>query len=289
MTFPHIGEYIGTARSFIARLINAARRAIFPALHSSIVTRLMKFRSLLVAFAALTVFSSLLATNADAQVVVYRLEFEKTGASINYGFYDEGYVIADASGGPATWLLTFRDELQNNYITIEEFGSLFYANKGDLTRAVISAAAADGTPQTTFLLVGDLTQEVDSDNISVAVAGELRGYSISADDESELPFDSREGNIGYAGASEIKAFFQTDRSDAANRDRQTITEALADIITMLERRGFAEFTVEDPAATTDDGTATDDNADATADGADTNADADDATATANNGGGGGGN
>jgi len=245
----------------------------------------MNFRSLLAALAALTAFSSLLATNAEAQVVVYRLEFEKTGASINYGFYDEGYVIADASGGPATWLLTFRDELQNSYITIEEFGSLFYANKGDLTRAVISAAAADGTPQTTFLLVGDLTQEVDSDNISVTVAGQLNGYAISADDESELPFDSREGNVGYAGASEIKAFYQTDRSDAASRDRQTIAEALADIVTMLERRGFAEFTVEDPADATADDTTTDEedaDADAAAN-ANANANADEANA---NGGGG---
>jgi len=242
----------------------------------------MKFRSLLAALAAITVFSSLFATSADAQVVIYRLEFEKTGASINYGFYDEGYVIADAAGGPATWLLTFRDDLQNSFITIEEFGSLFYANKGDLTRGVISAAAADGTPQTTFLLVGDLTQEVDSDNISVTVAGQLKGYAISADDESELPFDSREGNVGYAGASEIDAFYQTDRSDAASRDGQTIAEALADIVTMFERRGFVEFAVDDPADDTD----LDDDQDADAN-ADTNADAADggnAAVTNNNGG-----
>ena len=183
----------------------------------------MKNRTPLTLLAALVMVTGVLAFagNSHAQLAVYRLEFEKTGTSINYGFYDEGYVIADAAGGAATWFLTFRDEdtFQNHYITIGEFGSLFYANKADLTRAVISAAAATGTPQTTFLLVGDLTRDVDSDNISVKVAGNLKGYAISADDESELPFDSREGNIGYAGASEIKATFQTERSDAASRDR----------------------------------------------------------------------
>lgn len=241
----------------------------------------MKIRSLLVALAALTVFSPLLATNANAQVVIYRLEFDKTGTSINYGFYDQGYVIADASGGPATWLLTFRDKIQNSFITIEAFGSLFYANKGDLTRAVISAAAADGTPQTTFLMVGDLTREVDSDNISVTVASELRGFAISADDESELPFDSREGNVGYAGASGIKAFYQIDRSEAASRDRQTIAEALADIVSMLERRGFVEFAVEDPADDTDDGTSGDGGGNA---GPNANTDSDTSSAARNGGG-----
>lgn len=214
----------------------------------------MKSRAPLTLLAALILLTGILtfAGGAAAQLAIYRLEFDKTGPSINYGFYDEGYVIADAAGGPATWLLTFRDEetLQNQFITIEEFGSLFYANKGDLTRAVISAAAATGTPQTTFLLIGDLTRDVESDNITVEVAGNLSGFAISADDESGLPFDSREGNIGYAGASEIKGSFQTDRSDAASRDRLTIADALADIVEMFESRGFTEFTAVDPAATT---------------------------------------
>ena len=255
--------------------------------------------------AALVLVSGILAcaASAQAQLAIYRLEFEKTGTSINYGFYDEGYVIADAAGGPATWFLTFRDEdtLQNHFITIEEFGSLFYANKAELTRAVISAAAATGTPQTTFLMVGDLTRDVDSDNITVKVAGNLNGYAISADDESELPFDSREGNIGYAGASEIKATFQTERSDAASRDRQTIADALADIVEMFESRGFSEFTVALPAdgegadgdAAGDgegDGDGDGTNADGANDG-DANNTADDNNANnggASNGGGGGG-
>jgi hypothetical protein len=252
----------------------------------------MKNRTPFSLLAALVLITGVLAFagNAQAQLAIYRLEFDKTGPSINYGFYDEGYAIADAVGGPATWFLTFRDEdtFQNHYITIEEFGSLFYANKDALTRAVISAAAATGTPQTTFLLIGDLTSDVESDNITVEVAGNLHGYAISADDESELPFDSREGNIGYAGASEIKATFQTERSNAASRDRQTIADALADIVEMFESRGFTEFTVVDPADGTD-GTDGTDTGDGTDDGTNTDGDAAAAAAAAANTGNGGGN
>jgi hypothetical protein len=249
----------------------------------------MKNRTPFSLLAALVLLTGVLAfaENTQAQLAIYRLEFDKTGPSINYGFYDEGYAIADAAGGPVTWFLTFRDEdsLQNHFITIEEFGSLFYANKADLTRAVISAAAATGTPQTTFLMVGDLTRDVESDNISVEVAGNLNGYAISADDESELPFDSREGNIGYAGASEIKATFQTERSNVASRDRLTIADALADIVEMFESRGFTEFAVVDPAAPEDDTT------DGTVDGGATDGNGDGTTDTGTDGtnGGGGGN
>lgn len=221
----------------------------------------MKHRTSFSLLAALVLITGGLAFagSAQAQLAIYRLEFDKTGPSINYGFYDEGYVIAEAAGGPATWLLTFRDEatFQNHYITIEEFGSLFYANKDALTRAVISAAAATGTPQTTFLLIGDLSKNVDSDNITVEVAGSMNGHAISADDESELPFDSRDGNVGYAGSSEIKATFQTERSNAASRDRLTVDDALADIVALFESRGFTEFTVTDP-DDPDDGTDPDD-------------------------------
>ena len=92
----------------------------------------------------------LAAQPASAQVVVYKLEFAKEGSSINYSFYEEGWVVADATGGPASWVLTFFEGPIRRYITITDFGSLFYASKGGTVKAVISAAAADGTPQTTF-------------------------------------------------------------------------------------------------------------------------------------------
>ena len=46
--------------------------------------------------------TSLISTqSSSAQVVVYKIDFEQEGQSINYSFYEEGWVVADATGGPA--------------------------------------------------------------------------------------------------------------------------------------------------------------------------------------------
>ncbi len=188
------------------------------------------------------------ASTAQAQVAVYRLDFEKEGTSINYSFYNEGYVIAEAAGGPADWVLTFQEGAQRYYTIVEDFGSLFYPNKGREFKAVLSAAASTGTPQTTFLLIGNPSKDVSSGNVRVKVAAELRGYSLSADDESSVPFDDREGNVGYAGITKVSAHFQEQRTGDANGANLTVEETLTDLLAYLERRGYVEFVVEDPAA-----------------------------------------
>ena len=191
--------------------------------------------------------------DSSAQVVVYKLEFEQEGSSINYNFYEDGWVVADATGGPASWVLTFYEGPLRRYITITDFGSLFYASKGKTVKAVISAAAAAGTPQTTFLAIGSPSETVRKQNIKVEVANTLEGVTSSADDESELPFDVKEGDKGFAGFSKMKANFQRSRTDSANSDNLTVEETFDELIKSLERRGYTEFVVEDPDDGDEDG------------------------------------
>ena len=196
------------------------------------------------------------ATESNAQVVIYNFEFAKDGPSINYGFYDEAWVVADATGGAASWILTFRDGAQRRYISITDFGSFFFANKGNQVKGVISAAAADGTPQTTFLAIGELAQTIRIGNITVKVPKTMSGQALSADDESELPFDSREGNVGFAGITSMKGSLQYAMTNDANDDNQTVDEAIEDVITLVRRRGYSEYELDE---TTDgDDEATDD-------------------------------
>ncbi len=184
--------------------------------------------------------------DSSAQVVVYKIDFNQEGSSINYSFYEEGWVVADATGGPASWVLTFFEGPVRRYITIPDFGSLFYASKGSTVKAVISAAAADGTPQTTFLAIGTPSETVKKQNVKVEVAKTLEGTASSADDESELPFNVKEGDKGFAGFSKMKASLQRSRTDDANSDNLTVEETFAELITSLERRGYTAFEVDDP-------------------------------------------
>ena len=210
----------------------------------------MNLRALLPALSAVgLLFAS--APDAHSQVAIYSFDFEKEGPSINYGFYEEGWVVADATGGPASWILMFREGAHRRYIVVEDFGSLFFPNKGKTVVGVISAAAASGTPQTTFLAIGEVEETVKAGNVSAKVPKDMKGYALSADDESEVPFTSAEGNVGYAGISQMHASLQSAMSADANARNQTVAEALADLEAHVKRRGYTEFVVAVPAATTE--------------------------------------
>ncbi len=202
-------------------------------------------------FFILTGTSLISLQSGSAQVVVYKIDFEQEGSSINYNFYEDGWVVADATGGPASWILTFFEGPLRRYITITDFGSLFYANKGNSVKAVLSAAASNGTPQTTFLAIGTPSQTVKQQNIKVEVANQLEGVTSSADDESELPFDVKEGDKGFAGFSKMKASLQRSRTDDANSNNLSVEETFAELILSLERRGYTPFVVAEPATSED--------------------------------------
>ncbi|MFK5922208.1 MAG: hypothetical protein QM496_08510 [Verrucomicrobiota bacterium] len=202
-------------------------------------------------FFILTGTSLISVQSGSAQVVVYKIDFEQEGSSINYNFYEDGWVVADATGGPASWILTFFEGPLRRYITITDFGSLFYANKGNSVKAVLSASASNGTPQTTFLAIGTPSQTVRKQNIKVEVANQLEGVTSSADDESELPFDVKEGDKGFAGFSKMKASLQRSRTDDANSNNLSVEETFAELILSLERRGYTPFVVAEPATSED--------------------------------------
>ena len=73
---------------------------------------------------------------------------------------------------------------------------------------------------------------------TVDTALKLDGHVLSADDESELPFDTSVGNLGYAGTSEINGSLQRERTDHANSQLQSVEEALEDLEAELQKKGI---------------------------------------------------
>jgi hypothetical protein len=211
-------------------------------------TIMTSLRNTFFCLAALVFLAAAPAT--QAQVVVYNFHFEKEGPSINYGFYEEAWVVAEAIGGPASWVLLFREGAHRRYITVEDFGSLFFPNKGGTVVGAISAAAASGTPQTTFLAIGEVEHTVKAGNISVKVPKDMKGYALSADNESDVPFTSREGDVGYAGISIMRGSLQISQTSDANKRNRTLEETMDDLVAYVERRGYVEFVVATPATTT---------------------------------------
>ena len=111
---------------------------------------------------------------------------------------------------------------------------------------MISAAAATGTPQTTFLAIGEPETYARGANVKVEVPKKMSGYALSADDESAVPFDDDEGTVGYAGIGSMNGTLQESQTDSANHDAQNVAEAFTDLIAYVERRGYREFQIAEP-------------------------------------------
>lgn len=176
-----------------------------------------------------------LCSTASAQLVVYKLDFEATGESINYRSYESGYYIAPMTGGTGSLILMLTTGGVKQYFTYEDFGELFVALNGSDRKVVFSATAANTVSTTTFYAIGNATQQVAVEtraaNSQIYIAPKLSGYSVSADSERDLPFSSAgSSDVGVAGAAFLTARYDEGRTTFANNQSRT----LADEVTLTE-------------------------------------------------------
>src|SRR4051812_33738227 len=107
-------------------------------------------------------------TTTSGPVAVFRLSFEKTGDSINYRPYQNGYYIAPIEGGSGSLILTLVTAGVRQYFKYEVFGEVFVAVKGKEKRMVLSPTATNDVSTTVFYAIGDTNKElhVESRNAS---------------------------------------------------------------------------------------------------------------------------
>ncbi|HRX55736.1 MAG TPA: hypothetical protein P5016_14565 [Verrucomicrobiales bacterium] len=211
----------------------------------------MKFTPSSLGLALLACFLLLLAApRADAQVVIYRLEFSKVGPSVNYGFYHEAWVVAEATGGTASWVLVYQEGPHQKFVRVDAYGSYFQASHRGQVQGVIYATPGTNTPTSTFLALGEASSKVKSLVATVKVPKKLEGYTISGDSESELPFTVNEIDKGYAGSSKIKGELQSRMSSDANEDDLTVSETMDSVVASLKRKGYQDATPTTTTTTT---------------------------------------
>ncbi len=183
---------------------------------------------------------------SQAQVLVYKMDFSKTGGSINFSFFDRAYFVVDALGGVGSFIFTYREDGRDFYLTAEDSGEMFFAVKpGEVERAVVRATATNGTAQSEYLAIGRLDRTVSfnprGQRISAHVASTLRGNVLASDSEEDVSFEFDKA-IGFAGFAELKATLDETRTDSANRGDLTVSGTIAEIVDDLTGMGFEEDT-----------------------------------------------
>lgn len=201
------------------------------------------FLSLFLCLAAGFGIFELGASKADAQVLVYRLDFKKSGRSINFDFFDAGYFVVDGLGGDGSFIATYREGGRDFYL--EGSGTMFFAVKPGAERAVIRASADNGSAESKYLMIGDLDDKISvnirGQRITLAVSSFLRGSVLASDPEDGVDF-VRGNSIGFAGFADIKAHLDRIRTHRANRANLSVAQATSDLITSLENSGISDGT-----------------------------------------------
>ena len=187
------------------------------------------------------VFASFAAPKADAQVLVYRLDFAK-GKGINYHIFETGFFVAPLLGGSGSFLLATNED-GKTYTESSSGGKLFTAISGGDKKAVMSASTTSGTATGAYVAIGDInhTLHINSPtySLSARVAKTLKGAAMAADDEStvtDTPFDH---SIGTAGFSELTMVLDERETKRANENGNTIAQAITRLKTVLESEGFS--------------------------------------------------
>lgn len=208
------------------------------------------------------IFLGLLATlagplAAKAQVLVYKLQFETTGKTLNYDFYDGGYFVCTAPKGEGTFILTVRAVNNTLYYTTADGGNLFYIEDRGKRLAVLTASGGTTGATSTYQATGDIDGARSiGGSISMPYARDLDGYLLASQETGDPviddPNDPNDLSDGFAGYSKIKARIDTGKTKDYNEDDLTVAEAVTEVTTYLKNRHY----VAEPAPATGASTTT---------------------------------
>jgi hypothetical protein len=204
------------------------------------------FSALLVAVCGLW-FSS--AAPADAQTLVYRMEFRKAGGSINFELFDQAFFVVGGLGGEGSFVFTYREDGRDFFVTSAGGGTLFFAVRPGQDKAVIRATAGSGSGQSHYLAVGDLDGRLSvnlrGQRVTLGVSEKLSGWVLASDPESDVAFTGPDMTLGVAGFATLKANLDDRRTRDANRANLDVAQTVAVLVAQLERMGFEDGAADD--------------------------------------------
>jgi hypothetical protein len=212
--------------------------------------RLQRFNSFraLVGAAVLALSGLAMPLDADAQVLVYDVEFEELDRSFNFSFFEKAFFVVEALGGNGSFVFTFEDQGRDFYLSAADAGELFFAVKPDKERAVMRATASVDSAESEYLAIGDLDSSVSfnlrGQRVSARVATRLVGNVLASDSEPDVEF-TPQAEIGFAGFVEMTLKLNQQRTQNAKATDQTVEGAVEDLIEELERMGFEDDATRD--------------------------------------------
>ncbi len=206
-------------------------------------------------------------TVADAQVLIYKLEFQHE-AGFNVEFFKEGYCVVPVLGGTGSILLGHEEDGRRIANTAADSANFFTGITGSGRRVTVlnagGSAATTGATATSattqaWVATGDVNKYVSlstpTSSMRVRIASSLKGLAIGASAETGS-VTAADGSLGFAHIAEIKASLDDRLTSDANKAGETLAAAVTRVQRELFRRGYVTPTETDPDTPTDPTTPT---------------------------------
>lgn len=210
----------------------------------------MSFRTLICCFAAV-VACVLGASSARGQVLIYKMEFKQVD-TLNLEYFTEGYFVAEALGGSASFVLGGRE---NGRKVLTEGSGTFSVgedNHGKRHALLSAGGGAAASASSAFVAFGPVNtfmhMETPIASIRVSVASKLSGASVASGTEAAASA-SKPPEV-FANISEIKVELDERQTRLANRRGQDVAAAKTAVTTLMKNKGY------NAASTTTNGSST---------------------------------
>lgn len=195
----------------------------------------------------------LIAATAQAQLLIYNLELDKIGRSVNYTFFDEGYLVVDLAASTFSSVIVLTDPNKFSYYQSAGLVTGNYSTILDYTGNdnAVMFGVSSGVDNAALQVIGAIesNRNIGGDQRS-NLSRKLSGYFLA----SGAQVNASTGNsttsngtaisfeYGYAGFSKATATYDSNLTKQANNQGLDSAGALDLIGQILSNRGVPGYT-----------------------------------------------
>jgi len=210
----------------------------------------MKLRTLVRTVLAVTLGLLAGTTTLVADVLSYRLEFSRTGRSVNYPNPQDGYLVADIESGSVSSIVLLDDpDTGEQYYTTGLFSGQYFTATSDGSGResdVVSAGNAGSVDSATLQVSGRKSSNVDiGGGNDVDAARRMVGFALMSgadaiivESEGDDPDASVDESLGYVGTARVTARFAESDTKNFNNNGKSASEAIAAYAEFYDNAGI---------------------------------------------------
>ena len=203
---------------------------------------------LVVALAITLSFSG--TATAQTGVMSYRMEFIRTGRSVNYPRPQDGYLIVDLASGSVSSVVLLDDPVNGGkYYTAGLLSGSYFqvtAESNGRVSDVISTSSGGRAESTMLQVNGRANSDLDiGGGENVSAARQMTGFilmngadAIVVDSEADNPDSSTDVALGFVGSSRVSARFAESDTQNFNNNGKSASEAVTSYSEWYENKGI---------------------------------------------------